>query len=182
MSKRWGENTRFSLCLCIRLTFRRLSFEWPVSGSRFRISCCDTCLFLWRKMPFRASKHVRSQCETCPIAPRYMAFRKGEALFRVFHSLKMAISCSISPENPAQLFNQKPLQVSNFPNVCQPLESRMLVSNFILLKCGEISICLPEPYIFIQNNSCFTLHFVIILITLNTKGGLEPAFISSHLT
>lgn len=142
----------------------------------------ERCLFLWRKMPFRASKHALSQCETCPIAPRYMAFRKCEALFRVFHSLKMAISCSISPENPAQLFNQKPLQVSNSPNVCQPLESRMLVSDFVLLKCGEISICLPEPYIFIQNNSCFTLHFVIILLTLSTKGGLEPAFISSHLT
>lgn len=169
------------MCLCTRLTFKRLSFECPVSCSRFRISCCDTCLFLWRKMPFRASKHARSQCETCPIAPRYMAFRKGEALFRVFHSLKMAISCSISPENPAQLFNQKPLQVSNFPNVCQPLENRMLVSDFVLLKCGEISICLPEPYIFIQNNLCFTLHFVIILITLNTKGGLEPALIARTL-
>ena len=142
----------------------------------------ERCLSEPRNMPYRSAKHALSQCETCPIAPRYMAFRKCEALFRVFHSLKMAILCSISPENPAQLFNQKPLQVSNSPNVCQPLESRMLVSDFILLKCGEISICLPEPYIFIQNNSCFTLHFVIILLTLSAKGGLEPAFISSHLT
>ena len=31
----------------------------------------------------------------------------------------------------------------------------MLVGDFILLKCGEISICLPEPYIFIQNNEAF---------------------------
>ena len=138
--------------------------------------------FLLRYMPFPMAKDAFPSLETCPIAPRYMAFRKCEALFRVFHSLKMAILCSISPENPAQLFNQKPLQVSNSPNVCQPLESRMLVSDFILLKCGEISICLPEPYIFIQNNSCFTLHFVIILLTLSAKGGLEPAFISSHLT
>ena len=145
--------------------------------------------FLLRYMPFPMAKDAFPSLETCPIAVRNMpdrtsihGFSQRRSPFWVFHSLKMAILCSISPENPAQLFNQKTLQVSNSPNVCQPLESRMLVSDFILLKCGEISICLPEPYIFIQNNSCFTLHFVIILLTLSAKGGLEPAFISSHLT
>ena len=78
-----------------------------------------------------------------------MAFRKGEALFRVIDGLEWAVLCSISPENPAQLFNQKPLHASRLRVVCLLSIYRLVVCAFCLAKHAETTISLPDPYIFI---------------------------------